>query len=507
MKLPAVNRVTLFLLVVLALAALYGVAWLSKPAAVAAGPQPTAPRAIAVSTGLRACAAPGTSGHTGGGGVAVLAAAAKAGSGQATISRLNPAASPGPLARLSTAGTLTTTPVTTAPGAPGTQGAQGSQSSQASQQATPGGVLIQASGAMAQGLDADQTAPGDGATLGCGAPSTDYWFTGPGQLYAGTIELYLMNTDAQASNVEVDISTDAGPLQTSSDTGVTVPPHGMVVQNLAGLVRGSRALALHVRTSVGRVVAALRESTSASDAGQWLPPVQGPGTRLVIPGMPDASGSRVLYLDAPGGSDAAVKLTVLTPNGSYQPTGASAVAVPAGSATRIQLPSLSGVTGAALLTSNVPVTAALALPGGLSGSPGALVSSAPALAQQGVLADAGPATGSGSASVVLSATGRAARVRVAEGAAGLTGRATQGAQVVTIPAGHSVTVKLSGPPGSAKAAAFGVVITPLPGSGAVYAGRVLDGPRGTVLGVLPVASAPTLAALPAAEDSLLAVTP
>ncbi len=509
MKLPAINRVTLFLLVVLGLAALYGVAWLSKPVTVAAGSAPAAPRAIALNTGLRACAAPGTTGHGGTAGVAVLAAAkASAGQGssgrgsvgQGTVSRLGAAADSVPLARLSTPGTLTMTPVTAAPT---TQSGQG----HSSQPSSTGGVLIDAAGAMAQGLDADQTTAADGATLSCGAPATDYWFSGPGQLYASTIELYLMNTDDQPSSVEVDISTDAGPLQTSSDTGITVPPHGMIIQSLAGLVRGSRALTLHVRTSIGRVVAAMRESTKASDAGQWLPPVQAPSRRLVIPGMPAAGGNRELYLAAPGGSDATVKLSVVTPNGSYQPTGANAIAVPAGSATRIELSSLSGVTGAAVLTSNVPVTAAFTVPGGPSGSPGVPVSAAPPLQQQGVLADAGPASSSGSASLVLSATGRAARVRVAQGASGLTAGSGGSTQVVSIPAEHSVTVKLTGPAGAARSAPFAVVVTPLPGSGPVYAGRTLDGPGSTLLGVLPLTSAPTTAALPAAQDSLLAVMP
>jgi hypothetical protein len=506
-KLPAINRVTLFLLVVLGLAALYGVAWLSKPVTIAAGSAPAAPRAIALNTSLRACAAPGTTGHGGAAGVAVLAAAnassGHVGSGQATVSRLSAAANSVPLVRLSTPGTLTTTPVTAAPTTQQGQSGQGASS----QPSSTGGVLIQAAGAMAQGLDADQTTTADGATLSCGAPATDYWFSGPGQLYASTIELYLMNTDDQPSSVEVDISTDAGPLQTSSDTGITVPPHGMIVQSLAGLVRGSRALTLHVRTSIGRVVAAVRESTKTSDAGQWLPPVQAPARRLVIPGMPTASGSRELYLAAPGGSDATVKLSVVTPNGSYQPTGANAIAVPAGSATRLELPSLSGVTGAAVLTSNVPVTAAFTVPGGPSGSPGVLVSAALPLQQQGVLADAGPASSSGSASLVLSATGRAARVRVAMGTSGLTAGSGGGTQVVSIPAGHSVTVKLTAPAGAAKSAPFGVVVTPLAGSGPVYAGRTLDGSGSTLLGVLPLVSAPTMAGLPAAQDSLLAVMP
>ncbi len=278
-----------------------------------------------------------------------------------------------------------------------------------------GGVVIQASGALAQGLEVEQTAGGL-PTAACGSPGTDFWFTGPGQRTAGRIQLYLMNPGSQAADADADIFTDAGPLQETTDTGITVPPHGMIVQTLAGTLRNSRAITLHVRTSVGQVVAAVQESTGAGQ-GAWLPAAQPPATRLVIPGLPAIAGTRQLYVAVPGLKDANVQVTAVTSRGSYQPTGASGIDLPAGSAAEISLPSVAGIPAALRLTSNTPITASILIPGGSGGSPGSFTAAAPAIQEQGVVADnmVGPAR---SSSLVLSAPQRAAQVTVTQVAAG-----------------------------------------------------------------------------------------
>jgi len=514
-KIPA-NRFTIFGLIALALAALWGVAWLSKPVTVSAAQPPAALRTASVSTGLRGCPAPGLPGSRGQG-VAVIAAAARSGPGQATISRLSAtgSATTAPLVSVSQPGTLSLSAVSAAPAtsaaASGSTGKTTSTKTKTSSTSgdtpvgQPGGVMVQASGAMAQGLAAEQTSGGV-VTAGCGSPGTDFWFAAPGQQAASSIKLYLMNVDDQASDVDVDILTDTGPLQGGTDTGITVPPHGLIVQSLTGLLHNSRAIGLHVRTTVGRVVAALSESSTASQPGGWLPPAHAPAQRLVIPGMPTSGGSRDLYVADPGGSDASVTLSVVSPGGTYQPTGAGSIDIPAGSASRIQLPSLSGIAGAAVLTSNVPVTAMIMVPGGPAGAPGAFAPAAPSIDEQGVVADVGQTRDT--ATLVLSAPGAAARVRLASGASALTAAGQGGSpQVVAIPAKHTVVVYVTRPRGVSSGAGFAIVLTPLPGSGPVYAGRVLTAPDRIVAGIMPVASALTTVPLPGVRDSLMTVAP
>jgi hypothetical protein len=520
-RLPAVNRYSLFGLVVLALVALFAVAWLSKPVTLPAAQQtpPRPPSVAAVSTGARACPAPGTPGSHGNG-VALIAAAhpgsshqggAQAASpGRATITRLGQAggATGASLTSLSQPGTLTVSSVPAADAAARTTtgtgtGTSGKDASKPAAQ--PGGVMIQATGSMAQGLEAEQTVTGGAVTGGCASPGTDFWFALPGQQSAGVIKLYLMNTDSQASSVNVDIVTDTGPLQTGTDTGIVVPAHGLVVQSLASLIHGSRAVGLHVHTVAGRVVAAVSESKSTHQTGQWAPASQAPAKRLVIPAMPNTPGTRELYVADPGGSDAAVKLSVAASGGTYEPTGAGAIDIPAGSASLIALPSLSGIYGAAVLTANAPVIAAMVVPGGQTDGPGAMTAAAPALREQGVVADAGQR--GETSTLVLSAPDGAAKVRMVTGASGLTAGAASGTstQVISIKSKHSV--KVTAPKASHGSSAYAILLTPLPGSGPVYAGRVLAESSGLVLDLLPVTSALTTVPLPAISGTLINAAP
>jgi hypothetical protein len=306
------------------------------------------------------------------------------------------------------------------------------------------------------------------------------------------------------ADVAVDISTDAGPLQETTDTGISVPPHGMIVQSLASTLRNSRAIALHVRTSVGQVAAAVEEST-AGGQGTWLPAAQTPAKHLVIPGLPGVAGTRELYISVPGVKDATVQVTAVTSRGSYQPTGATGIDLPGGSAAEITVPSLGGIPAALRLTANTSITASVLIPGG-GGALGAFTVAAPALEEQGVVAD--NLTGPGrSSTLVLSAPRGAARVTVAEVAtAGSAGRQTQD---VTVAAGKSVVVSLRAIRGAPRGTPFAVVITPQAGSGPVYAGRVIagNGAGAALQAMLPVASALTTVPLPPVHQAAITASP
>jgi hypothetical protein len=78
--------------------------------------------------------------------------------------------------------------------------------------------------------------------------------------------------------------------------------------------------------------------------------------------------------------------------------------------------------------------------------------------------------------------------------------------VVQVAAGHTVVVRVSPPAGSSRQSLFAVVVTPMAGSGPVYAGRVLSA-AGAVRSILPVASSLSWVPLPAVHSSLLTVLP
>jgi hypothetical protein len=504
------SRVALGMAVIVVLGGLYGLGDVKHAIALAAGPAGSSVRSVAVTSVTRACPSPGWAGGTGGG-IAVMAAPARSGTGEAVVDRLAAAGSTADgthLFSVTQPGYVQLTGVATDAGPIG----RALQASGQSVATTPlrGGVAVRATGAMAEGLEVEQTAEGGLPTASCGSPGTDFWFAGPGQHSAARIELFLMNPTGQAADAAVDIFTDAGPLQgEAADTGITVPPHGMVVQSLAATVRGSRSLTLHVRTSFGQVVAAVQESTGTGP-GAWLPAAQTPAAHLVLPGLPGTAGSRDLYVAVPGTQDAKISLEAVTSRGSYEPTGAGGIDVPGGSAADITLPSLGGVPAALKLTSNVPVTAAAMATGGPQGAPGAFTAATGRIQEQGVVADDLGAAGKVS-SLVISAPGAAATVRVSETARApsATGSVLRSVRVVPVAAGHSVVLPLTPVPGSSAGAAFAVVITPLARSGPVYAGRVIagSGTGGVLQAILPVASTLTSVPLAPVRNAFVATEP
>ena len=514
------SRVLFAAVVVVVLGGLYALAGLRHPISVSAGVAPRPPHSVPVTSVVRACPAPGAQ-FSRGGGIAVMTAPATAagtgtagqgapaqGHGVAMVTRLAGlgSAAPGPaVLSITRAGTPRLATVSLDRTARAQAAPKGKPSATTVvSTAIRGGVVVQASGSLAQGLDVEQTAGTNLPTAACSSPGTDFWFAGPGQRTAGRIQVYLMNASSQTADADVDIFTDAGPLQQATDNGISVPPHGMIVQSLAPVLRNSRSLTLHVRTSVGQVAAAVEESTGAGQ-GTWLPPAQAPATHLVIPGLPAAAGGRQLYLGVPGVKDANVKIFAVTSRGTYVPTGAGGLDIPGGSAAEVSLPSLGGIPAALKLASSTPITATVMVPGGTDGSPGSFTAAAPPLEEQGVIAD--NVTGPGRVSdLILSAPHTTARVSVAQVSSAGSARRTQ---TVLVSPGKTAVVTLKALPGAPRGTPFAVVISPLPGSGPVYAGRVISasGTGGALQAMLPVASSLTTVLLPPVRSAAIAAVP
>jgi hypothetical protein len=156
-----------------------------------------------------------------------------------------------------------------------------------------------------------------------------------------------------------------------------------------------------------------------------------------------------------------------------------------------------------VISSNVPVTASGGTPGGAAGAPGAFTVAATPVQEAG-LVTGNPAGTGGSSELVLSAPQGAARVQVSElTAAGQSG-VTFG--TVQLGAGHTAVVPLPVPKRGGHGSPFAVVITPLAGSGPVYAGRVVT-LNGAVRSILPLTSALTWVPLPTVHDSVTTALP
>jgi hypothetical protein len=477
----------------LVLGAIGAAASLDRPTA---SPNPAAvTRQVTVTAAARAC--PPTLGG-GTGTVALIAGlSGSGGSGQAELASLPPAGvqlQPVSAISAKAPGVLSLLTVPAASSAP----SKGKGSKGPSE---PTGWSVTASGTMAQAMEAELASSSGLASLRCGEPGSDIWFVGPGQQNgAAQIQLELMNIDSLAATVDVSLITDAGPVQAGNDTGITVPPHETVTESLSPSAGNSSVVAIEVHTSSGRVAAGVSEGGSArGGTTSWLPSAGEPSTQLVIPGVPPSSHAE-LFLTVPGTADAKVNVLAITPQGQYRPFGSQPVDLPGQSASSMALTPLGGSAAAIAITANVPVTATVLVPG--SGV-GAFTTATAPISEQAVIA--GNISGSGFApSVVLSAPAGAARVRLTEISASTGSRASQ---VISVQAGRTLMVPVTAPSGAKRGVAFALVITPLPGSGPLYAARVETQGQSTVVAIIPAASALTTISLPPVRDSYDAIAP
>lgn len=501
------NRLAIVAIVVVLVAALYAAARFSRPVALGTVTAAAPPDRLPVTTALVACPAPG-SGPITGGGLAVASAPTAPGTGQALVTGLRAGSGTRSgtgvgttLHILTQPGHLRILPIAAAPSLRKHVPVKRMAGGQAPTTIARGGVVIQAVGAMSQGFDADQLGQDGIASARCVAPGSDFWFVSPGATNLHT-ELFLLNTDSLPADATVSVQTDSGPSLGPPDSGIAVPPHGMIVQNLDKLLHSAKAVALNVTTSTGRVVAAVRETGKANKPGIWLPAAAPPATSQVLPGLPGTPGTRELYLTVPGNASAQVKVTAVTPRGSYQPTGGNGINLLGHETTGLAIPSLGGIPAAIKISASVPVTAVLEVPGGPKGAPGAFITGSGPITAQGVVA-ASPVGKGVSTVLVLSAPQHGARVRIAQ-ALPSTVLDGQAGQVVRVPAHSSVAVPVKLPKRRARHAAIGIVVTPLAGSGPVYAARIASS-GGTVEAIMPLLSAPTQIKLPIVSESLVTV--
>lgn len=496
------RRLATFGAVLLALAVLYLAASRTMPpAGTAAAAQPatgspgggSAGTVTAVTSATRACPppAPGT-------GVAHIAMVAMPGQGTASQAAGAAQLSAIPVASGTAASQGgTAAPVTT----PGTLALE-----TAPQPAQYGGTTVSATGAMAPGFEAeDATASGVGI-VSCTHPGSDMWFVGTGeQAGASTTLLYLMNTGTVTASVEATLLTDAG-VQQGLNSAITIGPGRYVAKNLGQYARGSVVIAVHVQASTGQIASAVWQGPAKGPGGSWLPQAAEPATQVVIPGLTTASSASRLFVVVPGGADARVTVKALTAHGPFLPFGTAVQDAPAAASSSFALTSLGASAASLVLTSNVPITAAIGVPGTGIGSFTAAV--AP-VSGQGIVAG-NPGGKQDSVSLILSAPNGAgsATITVVPTAASTAKAVAQPArQAVQVTAGHTIQVSVQPPVGNQP---FAIVITPHPGSGPLYAARVVTsgaGLSGPVISILPVPSAPTEVTLPPTRDTYTAILP
>ncbi|SDG64741.1 hypothetical protein SAMN05421505_106112 [Sinosporangium album] len=503
MKALIENRFTLLVLVTVALLATCGLAAMTQPIRTAGAAAPAAPTRAPVESVTTVCPPPE------GGAVSVVVPSLLRGTPGA------PAAdTPGPAAGVvvTELGKLGEATVTGNAHRLATLTRHG----QVWQRSMDGGVPVQISGTgeMA-GLESAYTAlrtTGKRRGLSgvrCGDAASGTWLIGPGPA-AAEVTLHLTNPGPAPATAEVFIYSGDGPVygEIDGDTAVALRPGETRAVDVADLAPRAVIAALSVRAVSGRVVAAAEAVLDRKRGVDWLPEAAAPATRVVVPGVPGGGGGRELLVAAPGEIGARVDVRVLTSDGLKEVEGGWSLDVPAGSVVAMDLSGAFGTrSGAVVVTSQVPVVAGLVAVGTGKRKDAAFTAGALPIDFGSIVADnrtGGEPAGRQSSHLVLSAPQTEGRLWLQ--LVPSEGPPTDVAEV-HIPAASTVDVELPHPKGASSP--FAVVVTPLPGSGPIYGGRVLTGrdESGLMFTVQPLAAARSWTVVPTLTESSATVLP
>ncbi|MGW4957191.1 DUF5719 family protein [Nonomuraea sp. NPDC004186] len=350
MKAFVENRFGLPALVVVALAALYGVAYVTRPApSAAAAPQPQ-PRKVAVESVTAVC--PGAKGER--------------------VSVYLP-------------GTLTHEPMRDAKPYV-TKGPGGLEA----------GYLTRATQGAGRGL----------AGVRCTEPAPTTWLVGPGPANAD-VRLHLTNADKAPALADVQVYAAEGPISGDKGIGLEIAPGEHREIDLKTIAPSADIMAVSVTTAFGRLAVAARTALETGGV-DWLPSAAPPATRVVVPGLPGGGGRRELLVAAPGENDAQVRIKAVSEDAEYAMKGRESLDVPAGSVVSLDVTTGVGGSSAALvLTSPTPIVAGLVITGTGGRSDVAFTAGTPALDLGSTVARNGPGS-----KLILTAVGVPGKVRI-----------------------------------------------------------------------------------------------
>lgn len=207
-------------------------------------------------------------------------------------------------------------------------------------------LVVTARGPLAAGLEVEQVSRAEAgggrglAGLRCEPPGTQAWFSGGTTKVGDTLTLMLANPDDTPAVVDISAWTSDGPADRRPGRGIAVPARSRVAFALDQIAPDREWLAVHVVAERGRVAAAVRHARldgRTPKGVDWVPQAQPPATTVVVPGLPQGPGRRILMVTNPGPDPTVVSLQLTTPDGQFVPTGLDALRVPAGTTLATEL--------------------------------------------------------------------------------------------------------------------------------------------------------------------------
>ncbi|HVV77881.1 MAG TPA: DUF5719 family protein [Mycobacteriales bacterium] len=369
----------------------------------------------------------------------------------------------------------------------------------------PESVAISSQGTIAASLTADEiveTTQGRYRALAgsaCLAPATDWWFAGGNGKLGFTDRLILANAASTDANVAVTLWTAKGVVDTPRLASIRVPARSRVPVGIFTVAPDIPTVAMHVHADSGAVTASVIDRRSQgieSNGGDLVPPTVPPSRHLVIPGFPATAGPRSLVVVNPGTSDASVSVKVATPDGEFTPSSAKDFVVgPGRTATVDVTKALNGLSGAVLLTSDIPVFAsgeASLVPGRSKLRPDFIWLAATKPLSLPAAVATGREPDGGDCVLILSAPAGAGSVRVTT--------PSGGSRTINVAAGHTVQTYLTDLVKS-RTGPWSFVVTST-GSGPIYAVRLLllHGAHGALMTSEPLTPLPQPLPLPAVRQ-------
>ncbi|GAA2179073.1 hypothetical protein GCM10009785_04290 [Brooklawnia cerclae] len=188
----------------------------------------------------------------------------------------------------------------------------------------------------------------------CRSPRTDQYVQLPG---GDGATLLVINPESEDALIDITLTGPDGEITGDSLRGVTVPANSQHVVDLSAYAGSVDAVGARVRTSLGRVLAvaqAVRDDGGDFASNTIL------GRTVVIPAVPEGSGSTLLLLSNPGTTRNAVSIEAITSAGRYALPGYESYALNAQRTVQVDLTSaLNGVPAALVITGREDFAASL----------------------------------------------------------------------------------------------------------------------------------------------------
>ncbi len=305
----------------------------------------------------------------------------------------------------------------------------------------------------------------------CGMAGADFWFPGASTATHREDYVHLTNPDDSAAVADIELYDSKGAVDAPGGEGITIPGGSSVPVLLSTLTKGHEDadLTVHVQARTGRVGAVIQAMDTVA-GGDWLPASAPPADSAVLPGIPADASSVSLVAFPTSGSDADLKVQLLTPTGAITPAGHETVHLKSGMTTQVNLPNLTQQQAGSLrLTPTdpgqaAPFVAALRVTRGKGGNQETAF--VPATDPVGTRATAADNRAKGS-TLALVATDSAATVRVTTSST-----STGGAPVSTTVTLKPGTTKVINTFGATGKGTYAITVEQLSG-GPVYASREL----------------------------------